>query len=71
MNAEINYRFLHLLCFISNVYKQRFFQGVKILEKLSNSTPWFQIVKQLLEISQAMVNPDFLKQAHYVFFSSL
>ena len=37
---------LHFFCFISNVYKQRFFQGVEILEKLSNSTPWNKSVKQ-------------------------
>ena len=31
---------LHLVCFISNAYKQRFFQRVEIFENLSNTTGW-------------------------------
>ena len=31
---------IHLVCFISNVYKQRFFQPVKIFENISNTTGW-------------------------------
>ena len=37
---------LHLLCFISNAYKQRFYPLVKFLKKLSNTTSLFQITKQ-------------------------
>ena len=32
---------LHLLCFIRNVYKERYFQGVEIWKKLRNLTPCF------------------------------
>ena len=47
---------LHFFCFISNVYKQRFFQGVEIQENISNSTPYFQLAKQRLEICLATKN---------------
>ena len=31
---------IHLVCFISNAYKQRFWQGLEFFENISNSTPW-------------------------------
>ena len=37
---------IHLVSFISNVYKQRFLQPVDILEKNKQWTSWKQNVKQ-------------------------
>ena len=37
---------VHALCFISNVYKQRFFKLVTFFENLSNSTSPFEKLKQ-------------------------
>ena len=39
---------LHLVCFISNIYKQRFSWLVKFSKKLSNETSLPKISKQLL-----------------------
>ena len=33
---------LHLLCFISNAYKQQFRQGLQFFEIISNTSPWIQ-----------------------------
>ena len=37
---------LHSVCFINNVYKQRFFQLVKIFQNLNNRTSQNLYVKQ-------------------------
>ena len=37
---------VHLVCFISNVYKQRFFKLVEFFENLSNRTSLFLNAKQ-------------------------
>ena len=37
---------VHLVSFISNVYKQRFFQPVEFSEKNKQRTSWFNNVKQ-------------------------
>ena len=39
---------VHLVCFISNIYKQRFSWLVKFSKKLSNETSLLKISKQLL-----------------------
>ena len=46
---------VHLVCFISNSYKQPIFQPVEILEKISNPTPWIQSIKQPKEICWATI----------------
>ena len=43
-----NLRVLHLVCFISNVYKQRFLGLVKIFRNLSNGTSQNLDAKQRL-----------------------
>ena len=42
------YIMLHLVCFISNIYKQRFSWLVKFSKKLSNEASFPKISKQLL-----------------------
>ena len=37
-------------------FMKRFFQGVEIQENISNSTPYFQLAKQQLEICLATKN---------------
>ena len=43
---RIKQEILHLVSFISNVYKQRFFQPVDFSEKNKQRTSWNQNVKQ-------------------------
>ena len=47
---------LHLVCFISNVYKQRFSKLVEILKKLSNATCLSSVPKQQYLIHLATLN---------------
>ena len=47
---------LHLVCFISNVYKQRFSRLVEILKKLSNATSLSSVPKQQYLIHLATLN---------------
>ena len=42
---------IHSVCFINNVYKQRFFGLVKIFENLNNRTSQKFHAKQQMEIS--------------------
>ena len=44
---------LHLVCFISNAYKQWFWQELEILKILSNRSPWNWLMKQQWWNSQA------------------
>ena len=46
-------KLIHLVCFISNVYKQRFFQPVRIFENISNTTGWTSKYQATLKNSLA------------------
>ena len=45
-HSELTMEILHSVCFINNVYKQRFFQLVKIFQNLNNRTSQNLYVKQ-------------------------
>ena len=49
-------RTVHALCFINNVYKQRFLRLVKIFKNLNNDTSQSIQIKQQVKINQTTRN---------------
>ena len=50
-----NIKTVHLVCFISNVYKQRLFQQVEIFKNISNTTGWNSRSKKHFKNQQSIL----------------